>query len=282
MKNLLLILVSIFAAFNAGAQRSRQKAPLYGENAFQHRGWMFAPGITWTPGVSGNRYEILRGEGEFLNDTIYDGRFNPGSRIGIYAEVGRHKFLDDLYLIHHFDYGIHFKMIRGKEEFAGRVSNGIALVETRNNAQFSESFAGAFINASNIIQISNRTWLNNSLGLNLDYRVISNRSAEGFYGAIPQAFPDPLLFQFHYKLGIGWKADPGLYFMPTIETPILNLYPDFNGKSTIRYFSSTYRVFIISLRVMFLDKTADRECVGKDSSKSKPQLWGKEMRKYNR
>ena len=278
----LALLIALVLPLMAWSQSSRQKAKLYGENAYLSRGWQFAPGITLMPGVTCNRFETLRGEGELSNDTVYSGRFDPGSRIGFYAEVGRHKFLEDLYLIHHMDYGIHFKMLRGKEQFAGVVSDGSALVETTNRATFSESFVGAFFNASNIIQVVDRVWLHNSLGLNFDYRIISNRSANGFYGAIPQKFPDPMLFQLHYKLGFGWKADPGLYFMPSIETPILNLFPTFDGKSTLQYFSSEHRILIISLKVMFLDKTADRKCVGKDSSGSKPQLWGKEMRKYNR
>lgn len=282
MKKLIILCLLITLVNALQAQRGKQKAPLYGENAYQHRGWMFAPGITLSPSLTGNRFEILRGEGEQRNDTIYAGRFNPGSSIGLYAEVGRHKFVENFYILKHFDYGVHFKMIRGKERFVGQVSNGSQLIETTNNARFSESFAGAFINASNVAQLSSNTWLHNSLGLNLDYRVISNRTAEGFYGEIPQSFPDPLLVQLHYKLGFGWKADAGLFFMPTIETPILNLYPTLDGKSTLNYFSSEHRVFIISLRVMFLDKTEGRKCVGKDTSGSKPQLWGKEMRKYNR
>lgn len=282
MKKRILLFILVLATATSFAQRGKQKSPLYGENAYQHRGWMFAPGITLSPSLSGNRFEILRGEGENRNDTIYAGRFDPGSRIGLYAEVGRHKFVDNFYILKHWDYGVHFKMIRGKEKFVGEVANGTSLIETENNALFSESFAGAFINASNILQMTSNTWLHNSLGLNLDYRVISNRTAEGFYGAIPQSFPDPLLVQLHYKLGFGWKADAGLFFMPSIETPILNLYPTLDGKSTLHYFSSEHRVFIISLRVLFLDKTEGRKCVGKDSSGSKPQLWGKEMRKYNR
>jgi hypothetical protein len=282
MKKFLCFLLIALAATTAVGQRGRQKPKLYGENEFQNRGWYFAPGVTIMPGVTGNRFETLYGEGEFRNDTIYSGRFDPNSRIGIYLEGGRHKFVNDLILIKHFDYGIHIKMLRGKEKYAGLVSNGTQLIETTNQAKFSETSAGAFINASNILQIMDNGWLHNSLGLNFDYTFLSNRSSDGFYGAIPQQFEEPMLFQLHYKLGFGWKVDPGLYIMPMVETPILNLFPNLDGGSTLNYFSSEYRPFIFSIRVMFLDRTEGRKCVGKDTSGTKPSLWGKEMKKYNR
>ncbi|MFZ4786137.1 MAG: hypothetical protein ACOYLH_11715 [Flavobacteriales bacterium] len=281
MKKTALILGILCCLLSATAQVGRHKPKLYGENAYQKRGWFFAPGITLMPGVSGDRFETLRGEGEFANDTIYSGRFDPSSRIGFYAEGGRHKFIENLYLIHHIDYGIHYKMLRGKEEYAGLVNTG-TLVETKNMAKFSEHFAGAFFNASNIIQFADNMWIHNSLGANFDYRFLNNRSSSGTYGNIPWSFPDPMVLQLHYKLGIGWKVDPGLYIMPTIETPILNILPGFNGKSTLHYFSSDYRPIIISIRVLFLDKTADRKCVGKDTSGSKHDLWGKDMNRYNK
>ena len=282
MKKLPFILIALFLSITAYSQKGRQLSKLYGENSYQKRGWFFAPGVTFMPGVSGDRFETLRGEGELANDTLYSGRFNPSSRIGFYAEGGRHKFVEDLYLIHHFDYGIHYKMHRGKEEYAGLVNSNAALVETNNTAKFSEHFVGAFFNASNIIQVADKLWLHNSLGLNFDYRLISNRQSSGTYGAIPWSFPDPALLQLHYKFGLGWKVGSGLYFMPTVETPILTLFPDFDGKSTLHYFSSDYRPIIVSLRVLFLDKTADRKCVGKDTSGGKHDLWGKEMNRYNR
>jgi hypothetical protein len=282
MKKLPFILIALLLSITAFSQKGKQLSKLYGENSYQKRGWFFAPGVTFMPGVSGDRFETLRGEGELANDTLYSGRFNPSSRIGFYAEGGRHKFVEDLYLIHHFDYGIHYKMLRGKEEYAGLVNANGSLVETNNSAKFSEHFVGAFFNASNIIQVADNIWLNNSLGLNFDYRIISNRKISGIYDAIPQSFPDPALLQLHYKFGLGFKVGSGLYAMPTVETPILTLFPDFDGKSTLHYFSSDYRPIIITLRILFLDKTADRKCVGKDTSGGKHDLWGKEMNRYNR
>ncbi len=263
-------------------QNGRQKSKLYGSNSYQNKGWFFAPGITLSPGVSGDRFETLRGSGDLSNDTIYSGRFDPKSRIGFYAEVGRHHFIENIYLINHIDYGAHFKMLRGTERFVGKVNTGSSLIETSNNAAFSESFAGAFFNASNIIQLTDHGWLHNSIGVNAEYRVIESRNASGFYGGIPQTFPADLVAQVHYKFGFGIKIDNGLYVLPAIETPILNLYTFNRGKSTLPYFSSEYRPLIISLRVMFLDKTADRKCVGKDASRNKPKLWGDEMKKYNK
>lgn len=282
MKQLTLLLFCLITALASNAQSGRQKPKLYGSNSYKDKGWFFAPGITYTPGVSGNRFETLRGVGDLSNDTIFSGRFDPKGGFGFYAEVGRHHFIENIYLINHIDYGAHFKMLRGSERYVGAVGNAGSLVETTNNASFSESFAGAFFNASNILQITDNAWVHNSIGVNIDYRVISSRSLSGFYGAIPQSFPADLTAQLHYKIGVGFKLDNGLYVLPMIETPILNLYQFERAKSTLPYFSSEYRPLILTIRVMFLDKTADRKCVGKDTGKNKPKLWGDEMKKYNK
>lgn len=282
MKQLILLFALAISTLAVNAQSGRQKPKLYGSNSYKNKGWFFAPGLTFTPGVSGNRFETLRGTGDLRNDTIFSGRFDPKGKIGFYAEVGRHHFIENLYLINHIDYGVHFKMLRGSEKYVGVVGNGNSLIETTNNASFSESFAGAFFNASNILQVLDNAWIHNSIGVNIDYRVISSRNFSGFYGAIPQSYPTNLIAQLHYKIGFGFKLDPGLYVLPTIETPILNFYTFDRAKSTLPYFSSEYRPLIFTLRVMFLDKTADRKCVGKDTSKNKPKLWGDEMKKYNK
>lgn len=282
MKRGILLLIIVIIHWAAEAQVGRQKAPLYGENSFQKRGWFFAPGITLMPSSTGNRFQTLYGEGELANDTLYNGRFNPSSRIGAYAEVGRHKFVEGYYLLHHFDYGIHFKLLRGKEEFAGQVNQGGMLIDATNKSTFSDGSAGAFINASNIIQIGDKTWIHNSLGLNFDFIFLRNRASENSFPVIPQEFPENIQLQLHYKLGFGFKIDPGLYVMPMVETPILNLYPTLDGKSTLPYFSNRYRPIIITIRFLFLDKTEGRKCVGKDTSGGKHDLWGKDMKKYNR
>jgi hypothetical protein len=230
--------------------------PLYDLNEWQNKGWFFAPGITtMLPGErSREEVRIVRPEG--INDTLYNGRFRAGGRIGLYAEAGRHHFTNKIYFVDHLDYGVHVKMLRGVERFEGKVGAD----SVKNEGRFAQTFAGVFFNASNIARIGKSTWIHNSLGVNADFRVLSNVQYDGPTTGMNQRFPNAFLGQLHYKIGFGWKPDPGIYIMPMIETPILTVVPMDDGKSTLQYFSTRYRPIIITLRILLLDRREGRSC----------------------
>lgn len=260
--------IAVAAAQLLFAQYEKQLRPLHYENDYQSRGWFFAPGVTWMWPSSSDRQDIRISNREQQHDTLYDGQFKASGRPGIYAAFGRHKFVRDYYFIDHLDYGLAFKMLRGSEQFNGMVKSGNVLAATENRAKFSESFASLFFNVSNIVQLSNTVWIHNSIGANADFRIISRRQFKGNATGMAHNFPETLLGQLHYRPGLGWKADPGLYFLLSVETPVLNVYPFDDGKSTLTYFSSRYRPLILSLQVMFLDKTKTKACENQPGKQS--------------
>lgn len=261
MKHCLLF---IFLALSllASAQHGKQLNPIYIEGtAYQSSGWFIGPGITYMLPL--DRHESLTmfkdsGDG---SDTLYSGDFSRAGKIGLYLEAGRHRFLNDYGLINHIDYGIHFKMLRGRENFSGISNAGPGMIPVESNSKFSNSFVGAFFNASNITQISNRFWIQNSLGANADFRIITRHIAGQPFGA-DWNFASPLLGQMHYKLGFGWKPEPGFFIITSIETPILNVYPWDAGLSTLQYFVGRDRPLILSVRFQWLTKADQRKCEG--------------------
>lgn len=265
MKTFLLtsrtLLVAVLLCLSASAwAQYRELMPIVDKNEYQSKGWFFAPGITLMAPTDADRIptRVIKPTG--VLDTLYSGVFNARSRVGLYLEGGRHHFTDKFIGLHAWDYGVHVKMLRGREDFEGRVKVDTSLLAVNNMGKFSQTFAGAFINASNILRLNNAWHVQNSLGLNADFRVLSRINYQGPTTGMLQQYPNWMLFQLHYKLGFCWKADPGLYFMPSIETPILSLYPFDDGKSTMQYFSTRYRPLIISVRVMFLDRRKGRSC----------------------
>ncbi|MEY3399380.1 MAG: hypothetical protein RL220_1974 [Bacteroidota bacterium] len=279
---LFLIVICCLQLSVVFGQEGRQMNSLYSPGMFRNRGWFFAPGFTYMIPANGARQETRISNAEQLNDTLYTGEFTQAGRFGLYAEVGRHHFLKDLYIVHHMDYGVHVKSFGGRENFDGRVKTDSGMVNVANVGTFRDWMAGAFFNISNITQISDRTWIQNGVGVNADYAFIQNRDYTGPVTGMIQNFPGTFTGQIHYKLGFGWKPENGVYIMPSIETPILTVYKLDDGKSTLPYFSSRFRPIIVSLRIAFLDKTPDRECKVIDDSGGSPQLWDKEMRKKKR
>ncbi len=259
MKRILLIAIACWLGLSESeqlcAQQQREHQPLFvSRNKFMPRGWMFAPGLTYMFPAQGQRDEVRSVFSENTIDTLYRGTFTSAGRPGFCFEAGRHHFLNRFYLLHHIDYGARFTLYRGIEDFSGSVRVDSAMVAVQNRGKFSEGFAGVFFNASNTWQVADNKWIHNSLGFHADYRVISSRNYEGPVTGMLQQFPQDFMLQLHYKIGFGWRPEPGIYLMPSLETPILTLVPLDDGKSTLPYFSSRYRPVIFSVRIMFLDK----------------------------
>lgn len=259
MKRFLLIAVTGWLCMTDSAelfaQQQREYQPLYvSQNKYLRRGWLFEPGLTYMIPSVGRRDEVRSVFAENTIDTLYRGRFTSAGRPGFCAAVGRHHFLDRFYLLHHIDYGARFTLYRGIEDFSGSMLVDTALIPVQNTGRFSEGFAGVFFNASNTWQVADNKWIHNSIGFHADYRVISNRTYQGPVTGMLQAFPPDFILQLHYKIGFGWRPEPGIYIMPSLETPILSLVPLDDGKSTLPYFSSRYRPVIFGVRIMFLDK----------------------------
>lgn len=283
VKKAFVILIAVLCSSAGISQAGRQFTPLYNLSSSQYlnKGWHLAPGMTYMFPASINRSETRL----TTTDSLYSGDFTAAGKLGLYVEFGRHKFTDVLLVMDYFDYGLGFKGLRGTEEFMGRVlvdSLGTT-VDAENKGFFSEGFVTGFFNASKITQVGDNSFIQNSLGLNADYRVYKKHEFEGNADHFLQSFPGNFQFQLHYKLGFGYHLDKNLYVIPSIETPILTFYEFDDGKSTFQYFSSRYRPVIFTLRFLWFDKRPNRDCVGAPSEKTGHQLWDKKMsRKYRR
>ncbi|MGF1563792.1 MAG: hypothetical protein ACFCUH_00350 [Flavobacteriales bacterium] len=270
----------LFFAFGGWGQTGRQNRPLYQiGNQFGNKGWHIAPGITFAFPNQGTREDQrnINQEGNLV--TAYDGVFDAGGRVGFYVEAGKHYFFDYPMLFHFVDFGIHIKQLRGTEEFNGLVLTDQGMLPVTNRGSFSDGYAGLYVNANRIVQLSDRTFLQPAIGVNADYRVFGNRRFEGVAEPFIQEFADPFQLQVHAKLGFGFAPENGVMIIPSLETPILNVVPMYDGKSTLPMFSTRYRPVILSVRILFLSRNKPADCVGKDTQRRGHQLWGDEMRR---
>jgi hypothetical protein len=289
--NKLFLLVFILMGVAVSAQHKRQMTPIFVQGtAFKNTGWFVAPGMTYMLPL--NRKETLTGyyENTEGGDTLYSGDFSRAGKIGAYLEAGRHKFYSGRVLLDHLDYGIHYKMLRGRDNFDGAVFGPGGSAPIQSNSKFSDNFLGAFINASNILQISDKFWIQNSLGANAEYAFIARRVAGPQFGA-PWEDPGSIVGQLHYKLSFGWKPEPGMYIVPSIETPILGVYPWYDLKSTLPYYTGKYRPFIFTIRIQWLSMSSERKCENQpgrqvDTEKAgkhkSNDLWGPQDKKMER
>ena len=279
MRNLIL-LFTVLISVASFAQSGRQNRPLYQLGSkYNGNGWHFAPGVTYMiPNTEENSQSLLV-PGDQGTDSLYYGDFTAKGKLGAYLEFGGQHFVARPVLFHYFDYGVHFKLFRGSEDFEGRAMVDSSMLNVSNQGNFSQGFVGGYFNINHIAQLSDNTFLQFSLGANVDYKVINRFEFEGVAGNIPVINANNLQGQLHAKVGFGFKPESGVMIIPSIETPILNIQPFEDGKSTLPYFNSRYRPIIISVRFLFFAQTKPEDCVGQGTEKRGTELWGKEMRK---
>jgi hypothetical protein len=248
------------------AQDSQRFSPLVNSKLYKSKGWFYGLAATrMIPNPeSFNEIKVVRQNGN--TDTLLRGAFQAKGKLGIFAEIGRHHFTNKFYFFHHFDYGIALKLFRGRESFNGWMNADQGKFNAISSGKFSEFYASAFANASNIVRLSESWWMHNSLGLNFDFNAISMRSYSGPTWGMSQQFSPKFLLQFHYRLGFGYKLTGRVFLMPFIEVPVVGILPFESAKANLREFSSTYKPVIFGIRILTLGKQPSRECIGVPSA----------------
>ena len=139
-------------------------------------------------------------------------------------------------------------------------------------------------NLNNVWQFSDKTFLQNSLGMNVDYTFLS-RNRASYVTDYPYAKLDSLEHrwhaQLHYKLGIGFQFWERLFVIPSIEIPFL--YLDVFDSKVLNEFSGTfplgltrYRNVLFTLRFAWLQKQKAGYSCGKPGKKNKTLKPGKQ------
>ncbi len=278
------IFLFIFIGLNAlamNAQRGKQLSPLLNLNSgnYQNKGWLFTPGLTYTIPKAHEDFSFRVDNNEGVLDTLYSGSFDAQGKIGAYFGIGRFHFFKRNTFVDYIDYGLAYKMVRGAETFEGRMRQDSLMLETVNEGYFNRHNASVFFNAYKITQLSDYTFLQAGLGLNADYAVVEKYEPEGLRTYHFDQRADPFQFQANASLGFGYKAERGVLLVASVETPILNFVPFYDGKSTLPMFSSRYRPIIFTLRMMFFSRTKPADCVGSNDNPREADLWGRDMKR---
>ena len=233
MRNLLAIIFCLGMLSSYAQHTNRQNRDLLDLKSIKHSGWMFAPGLTYMM--------PFKPKGEEAPDV------NPGGKLAVYLELGRwHLFPGGGNVFNYYDYSIAYKRLSGKEEIGDL------------KGQFKQNYVLGNFNINNIIQLTDYTFIQNSLGVNLDYKFSEKYEPAAETYTIDNT--KNLLFSLHYKIGYGIKVTKKLFVIPTLETPILNGREWEKGRSDYGILSSRYRPIIFSVRLAWTRKPGRGDC----------------------
>jgi hypothetical protein len=263
---IILVFASFLSAEGFGQYSHREHTDVFPTHGnFQRRGWIVSPAVTYMmPQLKKPSQRVF-----FPGGAAYDVAYNPAGRLGLGLEIGRFHVIENSRLISHVQLNVGLKILRGVERFEATLdeeTNPGGASNISNEGIFSHSYGTMRFAASNIQQFSKTGFLQNTIGINGDYRIAGVVTYNTDDLPIELADPTRFIFQAHYSLGCGFKLSSNILLVPSVETPILNIYEYDDLKSTLNIFNTRYRPLIFRLNIYVLDKKADRKCL-----KKKPQ-----------
>lgn len=252
MKRLLssFFLLAIGSVLFGQGLMERKKAEIFPTDGKKKQGGFYlAPGLTYTQTRFKNSEETLFSG----QDTSYAATLDPNGALAFYLEAGWFHALKDPYIFDYWDAGLAYKRLKGSEDYLGVLRvNDQMVAEYQGMSNFTNSYVTAHFNVNKLFQLSDRNFIQASIGANADYR-IGNALEESVH-VVPTngSIPPGLLAQAHVKLGYGMKLNDRLIIIPQLETPVFSVSPTDQGFGALQWFNSLYRPVIFSVRIMWL------------------------------
>jgi hypothetical protein len=234
------------ALFGQGYNRKKKDA-FPQTPRFEKTGWYFGLGANYPLNVA----TIKEEEGTKIGDTTFATNSNPSGQLGTFAEFGRYHMIENLYFFRYWNYGLNYRWIHGKERFEnqGITPTGNGPVELGENS-FSDHFLNAHIEISGVNKLSDKTFLQHTIGVQAGYAILSKRSYSTNLPGLEQKTQNRLHSYVYYRLGWGARVSKKLIMIPSIEVPLLNAYTFNSGRYDMPYFNSHYWPITFSVRFL--------------------------------
>lgn len=267
----LLICMPLLLVAQNRSRMNRDVFPAYGN--FERKGWLISPSINFMlPPVKQASQRMFPGDGN-----VYDVAYKGSGKLGIGIEIGRFHVIDASRLISYVEVSAGLKSLRGVETFDAVLEDPTRETPFVQSGEgtFSLQYATLSATAHNIKQLSDFTFIQNSLGLNGDYKFAENVYYNDRGLPIDLMDAPGFLFQMHYRLGFGFKVAQRFIIIPSLETPIITIHEFDDMNSRLEVFNSRYRPLILRCTIMMFDNKAQRKCPSKKPKRrSSESLFG--------
>jgi len=275
-RNLMIIglfcmLPIILQAQRGQYQHKTKKSQFYGNQKLQQPLFKWVTGNYSRHGLQlsfGPAYTLTRNNPDewstVFNDTTMTISREPYGRIGAFVDIGMvHITKRPRKYIHYYDWGIGYKHSGGRE------TTSATLFDDRDSILGTAFGEGAFYNghlygrfaAHSVYQINPNLFLDNALGVNVDYLWLGkNKAYDGFHVPNTQTFQGNIMAQLHYELGLGIKVNGGFFVIPGIHAPIVTGYEWRGFNPNIHWFSSSYYPLQFKLKLVYLFRRDPNRC----------------------
>ncbi len=260
MKHLIVITI-LFLSGGVYAQRDftpSSKKQAFGTRDFRNLG---STGLQFQLGPAYSFTKIKTSSEDFSNGSAR-GNYttDPGGRFGVYVEIGLAHFPKKKKFYSYIDWGLGFKYLGGKEKtminYTDVAGNVISTDEGKDKFYNGYAYGRFSLHKEVTFKKTEKLVLDNSLGFNVDYRVITDDQSSDYHNVYALQFSagtyyhKPFVAQLHYGLGFRFKLRRGTYFIPGFRLPILGIQEWNRGKPSLRWFSSKYYPVLFQLKII--------------------------------
>ncbi len=214
-------------------------------NDFKQAGWLFDAGLTGTFGLFAPK-DVSSGD-----TTInYPTQIRPGITLAAGGYFNPKKGRN---IIRYMDATVGYKLLWNAEKESLETSNGTLSSNLSDNLGH---YATLNLNFNNVINVSNYNFIQNTIGVNLDYRFTETSKNQS---TTVMSSPPSFVAQVHYKLAFGVMIDSDIAVIPYIEIPVFNITPNQKNFAQLDYFNQSFQTAIIGVRVM-LFRYGQKDC----------------------
>lgn len=275
MRFLTLVLLGSMA-FGAWAQRDmtpgKRRGDVFGKADYKNYRY-FGLQVSAGPTFMKTRAEGKNITWNSVDDTgrPIDYTIDPEGKPGVFIELGLAHFPKKrsrlslalkTVLVSYYDWGIGFKLLGGTETTTVNYYNALGEYSSTSEGKgdyYNGYLYGRFTLHKNI-NLSKRYFIDNGLGVNFDYRLITgNQGYDGIHIG-EQYFHKPLVAQLHYDLGFGIKLSRRSYFIPGVQLPILGLNEWRKGCAAMKWYDSNYLPILAKVKFIYLFEKKVKGC----------------------
>jgi hypothetical protein len=209
-----------------------------------------------------------------INGRPIDYTFDPAGLPGFFLEAGMAHFPKKrsnlskalkTILISYYDWGVGFKLLGGREStVVNTYSNSNALLSSYSGTGdfYNGYIYGRFAVHKNI-NLNKRYFIDNGLGINLDYRVLEQGSptysVDGGFNFNQQKHPN-FVAQLNYTLGFGFRLSRRSFVIPGVQVPIFGIYDWRRGGAALKWYNSNYLPVLVHVKWIYLFEKKVKGC----------------------
>ena len=238
-----LFLLLLFISSLTYGQLVKDIFPL--DRQFKRWGYYVAPELNYLVAPGTSSFDLTEGEKNYVFNVEGSGKIGYGLELGAFYSFKNLIFID------YIELGLGYREFKGSAIHEGIFNDSIHYYSENT---LDVPFLQGSVRITNVSQLGKHSILTNSFGVNTNYSFSEKYIRSNPYPLQFENFLSNPNIQIHYQLGFGFRVSKYLLVIPSVETPLINVFKFDGLKSGLKFFSHGYQPVIFKIRFLILQK----------------------------